>query len=187
MSAKARVAAVAALLTALGVSSAPAADNKPLDGKWKFSTEDQDQPDLSFADGTRTIFDIGCGGRFTLWAVHPLGAMTPPKDDSVAVKVTLTIGNGKTTRKLEGVLQGGFGDTRLGDHFPKTTAYVVQTDLGYDRRSLETSGDKWRKDEAALLAFLDSGSPLTISADGASYTLPPIGIADWRQRFNKIC
>jgi hypothetical protein len=187
MSATTSAAVAAALLTALVVASASAADNKPLDGKWKFSTEDQDQPDLSFADGTRTIFDVGCGGRFTLWAVHPLSSKTPPKDDSVAVKVTLTIGNGKTTRTLTGVLQGGFGDTRLGEHFPKTTAYVLQTDLGYDRRSLETYGEKWRKDETALLAFLDSGSPLTISADGASYTLPPIGIAGWRQQFNKIC
>jgi hypothetical protein len=187
MNARVLAAPVTALLIALALSSAPAADNKPLDGKWKFSTEDQDQPDLSFADGVRTIFDVGCGGRFTLWAVHPLGAKSLPMDDSVAVKVTLTIGNGKTTRKLTGVLQGGFGDTRSGEHFPKTTACVVQTDLGYDRRSLESYGDKWRKDEAALLGFLDSGSSLTISADGASYTLPPVDIADWRQQFNKIC
>jgi hypothetical protein len=142
---------------------------------------------LSFADGKRTIFDVGCGGRFTLWAVHPLAAKSPPKDDSVAVKVKLTIGNGKATRELVGILQGGFGDTRFGEHFPKTTAYVVQADLGYDHRSLETSGDKWRKEEVALLEFLDSGGPLTISAEGESYTLPPIGIADWRQRFSKIC
>jgi hypothetical protein len=94
MSARVRAASVTALLAAFAVSSAPAADNKPLDGKWKFSTEDQDQPDLSFADGTRTIFDVGCGGRFTLWAVHPLESKTPPKDDSVAVKVALTISNG---------------------------------------------------------------------------------------------
>ncbi len=134
----------------------------------------------------RTIFDVGCGGRFTLWAVHPLKSKTPPKTD-VDAKVTLTVGNGKTTRQLVGILQAGFGDTQFGDHFPQTTAYVVQTDLGYDHRSLETYGDKWRKDEAQLLDFLDSGGPLTISAEGASYTLPPIGIADWKQRFSKIC
>ena len=187
MSARSSVAV--ALLAGLAVASAHAAKNAPapVEGKWNFSTEDQDQPDLSFADAKRMIFDVGCGGRFTLWAVHPLASKTPPKDDNVAVKVKLTIGNGKTTRQLVGLLQAGFGDTRLGEHFPKTTAYVVQTDLGYDRRSLETYGDKWRKEEAALLDFLDSGGPLTVSAEGASYTLPPIGIADWRQRFSKIC
>jgi hypothetical protein len=185
-----RSAAAVALLAGLVVASAHAAKNTPpppLDGKWTFSTEDQDQPDLSFADAKRTIFDVGCGGRFILWAVHPRASKTPPKNDSVAVKIKLTIGNGKTTRQLMGQLQAGFGDTRLGEHFPKTTAYVVQTDLGYDHGGAETYGDKWRKDEAALLEFLDSGAPLTISAEGASYTLPPIGVADWRQRFRKVC
>ena len=189
MSAHAPAMGLAALLCGLLVTPAFAVDNRaaatPLDGKWTFSTEDQDQPDLSFADSERTIFDVGCGGRFTLWAVHPLASKRPPKGDDA--KVTLTIGNGKTTRQLVGILQAGFGDTRLGEHFPRTAVYVVQTDLGYDHRSLETYGDKWRKDEAELLGFLDSGGAITISAEGASYTLPPIGIADWKQRFNKIC
>jgi hypothetical protein len=186
MNARNRVVAAAALLAGFVVTSASAANNTPLEGKWKFSTEDQDQPDLSFADDKRTIFDVGCGARFVLWAVHPLAAKKPPNDEA-GVKVTLTIGNGKTTRKLTGLMEAGFGDTRLGDHYPKTTVYVVQTDLGYDHSSPEAYGDKWRKDEAALLDFLDSGGPLTISAEGASYTLPRIGISDWKARFSKIC
>jgi hypothetical protein len=189
MSARSPATGRAALLCGPLVVTALAVDNGSaatlLGGKWKFSTQDQDQPDLSFADDKRTIFDVGCGGRFTLWAVHPSASKKLPMDD--VVKVTLTIGNGTTTRQLVGILQAGFGDTRFGEHFPRTTAYVVQTDLGYDRRSLETYGDKWRKDEAQLLDFLDSGGPLTISAEGASYTLPPIGIADWKQHFSKIC
>jgi hypothetical protein len=35
--------------------------------------------------------------------------------------------------------------------------------------------------------LLDSGQPLTISADGKSYVLPPINVPRWRARFQKIC
>lgn len=187
MSSRARATAAAVLLAGLVVASASgAADNKPLDGRWRFTTKDQDQPDLSFADAKRTIFDVSCGARFMLWVVHPLSTKQAPKTDD-DVKVTFTIGNGKTKREFTGLLQAGFGDTRLGDHYPETTVYVVQTDLGYDHLSSYTYSDKWRKEETELLDFLDAGAPLTISAEGASYTLPRIGIADWKRRFRKIC
>jgi hypothetical protein len=32
-----------------------------------------------------------------------------------------------------------------------------------------------------------SGRPLTISAEGKSYVLPPVNAPRWRARFQKIC
>ena len=41
--------------------------------------------------------------------------------------------------------------------------------------------------EARLFDFLDSGQSLTVSAAGKAYVLPPIRIAGWKTRFQKIC
>jgi hypothetical protein len=38
-----------------------------------------------------------------------------------------------------------------------------------------------------LLDLLGSGQPLTISAEGKSYVLPPAKVPRWRARFQKIC
>jgi len=58
-----------------------------------------------------------------------------------------------------------------------------QGDLGH--RELE--GDKWNVLEDAFLEFLDSGRPLTITAEGKTYMLPPVNVPRWRARFRKIC
>ena len=41
--------------------------------------------------------------------------------------------------------------------------------------------------ENRFFDLLDSGHPLTISAEGKSYVLPPINVPRWRARFQKIC
>jgi hypothetical protein len=38
-----------------------------------------------------------------------------------------------------------------------------------------------------MFDLLDSGQPLTISAEGKSYVLPPVNVPGWRARFQKIC
>ena len=68
-----------------------------LEGKWKFSTEDQDQPDLGFADDKGTIFDVGCGGRVTLWAAHPSAS----KKQQDLLTTTSVGGEGAWMRKLQ--------------------------------------------------------------------------------------
>jgi hypothetical protein len=35
--------------------------------------------------------------------------------------------------------------------------------------------------------FASRGRPLTISAEGKSYVLPPVNVPRWRARFQKIC
>jgi hypothetical protein len=39
----------------------------------------------------------------------------------------------------------------------------------------------------AFFDLLDSGRPLTISAEGKSYVLPAVKVPRWRARFQKIC
>ena len=51
----------------------------------------------------------------------------------------------------------------------------------------DLAGDKFRALENRVLELLDSGQPLTISAEGKSYVLPPAKVPRWRARFQKIC
>jgi hypothetical protein len=69
------------------------------------------------------------------------------------------------------------------EEWPPNTTMFNQGDLGH--RELE--GDKWAALEDQFLEFLDSGRPLTISAEGKSYVLPPVKVPKWRARFQKIC
>jgi hypothetical protein len=119
---------------------------------------------------------IGCGHAFAIHAVYP-GA---PKPDNE--KATITIANGKTEMKLDGVIDGHFAEMS-----PPNTTHFVQFDLGFTRQDPELYGRRWKRLEARLLNFLDSGRPLTVSAEGKSYELPPIRIRGWKERFRKIC
>ena len=66
--------------------------------------------------------------------------------------------------------------------------HFVQWDLGFSRQDRELYGRRrWKRLEARLLDFLDSGRPLTVSAEGKSYELPAIRIRGWKERFKKIC
>jgi len=58
-----------------------------------------------------------------------------------------------------------------------------QPDLGEP----DLDKDKWQALENRVFDLLDSGQPLTISAEGKSYALPPINVPRWRTRFQKIC
>ena len=66
--------------------------------------------------------------------------------------------------------------------FPPNTTMFNQPDLGYP----ELDEDKWRALESRFLDLLGPG-PLTISAEGKSYVLPPVNVPRWRARFQKIC
>jgi hypothetical protein len=160
-----------AMVSCLGTSLAFAAN-----GSWKFATEDQGHPELSYSENNKSIFWVGCGHAFVMRAVYP-GA--PGKDGE---KAAITIANGKTQVNFEGTFESG-----LGDRFPPGTTYFFQSDLGYDHLDDNVYGKTWRKKEARLFDFLDSGRPLTVSAESRSYVLPPIKIRSWKSRFKKIC
>ena len=69
------------------------------------------------------------------------------------------------------------------ENWPPNTTWFNQPDLGYP----ELDADKWRALENRFLDLLGSGWPLTISAEGKSYVLPPLNVPRWRARFQKIC
>jgi hypothetical protein len=66
---------------------------------------------------------------------------------------------------------------------PTDLPFFNQADLGHP----ELDEDKWRALENRFFDLLDSGQPLTISAEGKSYLLPPVNVPHWRPRFQKIC
>ena len=104
-------------------------------------------------------------------AVYPGGA--PTQDHT---KASITIANGKTQMDFAGFTYAGPESFR-----PNTTMFN-QPDLGYP----ELDEDKWRALENRFLDLLGPG-PLTISAEGKSYVLPPVNVPRWRARFQKIC
>ena len=146
---------------------------------WSFSTADQDHPNLSYSDGRKTVFMMGCGHAFVIWAAYPDPSWRPKK---ASEKTFIAIENGKSQMNLTGVLQAGSNDD-----LPAATMYFVQSDLGYDHNSSATYGPAWQKRRAKLFDFLDSGRSLAISGAGKAYVLPAIKIADWKTRFKKAC
>ena len=109
-------------------------------------------------------------------AVYPGAA---PKEDHTPASIT--IANGKTQMDFAGFtyLLDGPGS----EDWPPNTTMFNQADLGYARDDPELYQDKWHALENRVFDFLDSGHPLTISAEGKSYVLPPVNAA----RFQKIC
>ena len=146
---------------------------------WSFSTADQDHPNLSYSDGKKTVFMVGCGHAFVIWAAYPDPAKRPKQ---VGEKAYITIENGKSQMNLTGTMQEG-----VNDDLPADTMYFFQSDLGYDHNSSAISSPAWQKRQARLFDFLDSGRSLTVSAAGKVYTLPAIRVDDWKARFRKVC
>jgi hypothetical protein len=166
-----RLLGILAVISCLGLSDAVAAD-----GTWKFQVDERDHPDLSYLDNNgKTVFMVGCGHAFAVHAVYP-GA--PKKDGE---KATITIASAKTRMDFAGEIDSGFEDG------PPDTTHFVQWDLGYRRQDPNLYEKKWHQLESRLFDLLESGQPLTISAEGHNYVLPAVNASRWRQRFHKIC
>ena len=172
----ARLLGIVAVMSGLGLSEAlPAGD--VWKGAWKFEIDRQDQPALNYYDTKgKTVFRIGCGAHFDMRAVYP-GA-SPKQDDT---KASITIANGKMQMDFAGVIDAGT------EYDPPHTTIFDQPDLGYARDDPELYEDKCHALENRVFDLLDSGQPLTISAEGKSYVLPPVNVRRWRARFQKIC
>jgi hypothetical protein len=173
--------ALAAATCCLGGSLAFAETAPPKDapikaGSWSFDTGNQGHPDLVFKDEGRMVFQVFCAHAFGLRAVYP---GMPGKDEE---KATITIANGKTIMMIKGAMENPVAPID-----PPDTTHFAQYNLGYDSQDPNLFKRKWRAEESRLLDFLDSGQPLTISADGQSFVLPPIDVRGWKAQFKKIC
>ena len=167
----AKLLGIAALVFGFGLSEAlPAGD--VWKGSWKFEFDRFDRPFLTYSDtGGKTVFRFGCGTHFEVDAVYP-GA--PPKQEHTPASIT--IANGKTQMDFAGFIYAG------PESFPPDTTWFNQAELGHP----ELNEDKWGALENRFLDLLGPG-PLTISAEGKSYVLPPVKVPRWRARFQKIC
>jgi hypothetical protein len=172
MSILARLSGIIAILFALGVSKAFPADNV-WKGAWKFETSHQGQPWLGYHDPKgKTVFLIGCGTHFEILSVYPA---TPKQDGRQSATITIASG----TKQMD---FAGFAD--VGSELtPPDVRMFDQADLG----NPDLDGEKWRALEYRVLDLFSSGQPLTISAEGKSYVLPPVKAPRWRARWEKIC
>jgi len=171
MSICARLLGIAVVSCGVGLSDGLAAD--VYKGAWKFEIDRQDQPWLGYYDPKgKTVFLIGCGAHFDILAVYPA---TPKKDGRQSA--TITISNGTTQMDFPGFSDVGSELT------PPHATMFDQSDLG----DPDLAEDKFRALEQRVLDLLGSGQPLTISAEGKSYVLPPVKAPRWQARFQKIC
>ena len=145
-------------------------------GVWTYDTKDRGHPDLTYRENGKTVFSVGCGRAFAIHAVYP----GPAKKDGE--KVSITIASGKSQMDFAGEIDSGFNSDD-----PPNATHFLQWDLGFARQDPDLFAAKWKRLEARFLDLLDSGRPLTVSAEGQSYTLPPINVPRWKARFKKIC
>lgn len=163
---------IAAIVFGLNVSGALAAGDV-WKGAWKFETSHQGQPWLGYYDPNgKTVFLIGCGTHFEVLAVYPA---TPKQEGRQGASIT--IASGKKQMDFAGFVDIGSEQT-----LPDVQMFD-QADLG----NPDLDEEKWRALEYRVLELLDSGQPLTISAEGKSYVLPPVKAPRWRARWQKIC
>ena len=176
MSIRARLLGIAFVVSGIGLSHAAHADdvwNGNVKGAWKFGIDRQDQPWLGYYDSSgKTVFLVSCGAHFDVIAVYPA---IPKKADRQSA--TLTISNGKTQMDLAGSSDVG------SDLTPPHALMFDQSNLG----DPDLDGDKFLAVENRFFDILDSRQPVTFSAEGKSYVLPPLKIPRWRVRFQKIC
>jgi hypothetical protein len=167
----ARLLAILVAASHFGLSAAVAAGGTSKDtwkDAWKFEIDRQDQPALTYYDTRgKTVFRIGCGAHFDMRAVYPAA---PKQDDT---KVSITIANGKAQMDFAGVIDAG------SEYDPPHTTIFDQPDLGYAREDPALYEDKWHALENRVFDLLDSEQPLTISAEGKSYVLPPVNVPRW--------
>ncbi len=172
MSILARLSGITVIWFALGVSGALAAGDV-WKGTWKFETSHQGQPWLGYHDPKgKTVFLVGCGTHFEVLAVYP----ATPKQDGWQ-SATITIASGKKQSDFAGFVDVGSELT------PPDVRMFDQADLG----NPDLDEEKWRALEYRVLDLFSSGQPLTISAEGKSYVLPPVKAPGWRTRWEKIC
>ena len=166
-----RTLGVLATMCCFGLSAAFAAN-----GSWTYGTEDRGHPQLVYSENGKTVFMVACGRAFGVHAVYP-GVSKKDGD-----KATVTIANSRAKTTLNGAIQND-----VGADDPPGTMHFVQWDLGYARPDPALYGTAWKMKMWRLFDLLDAGRPLTISAEGRSYKLPPIDIRGWERDFKSRC
>jgi hypothetical protein len=145
------------------------------DGSWKFGIEERGNPELRYSQKNRTVFYVGCGHAFGLHAVYP-GA-----HKNAGEKATITIANANTRMKFKGEIEARHKDD------PPSATHFAQYDLGFRRQDPDLYEAKWKRLEGRFLDLLDSGQPLTISAESRTYVLPAVNAPGWKKRFKERC
>lgn len=143
------------------------------DGGWKFEIDERGHPDLTYSENGAEVFSVACGRAFGLHANYP-GARD---GKNVAV---ITIASSKYKMAFKGEIDTGGPDD-------KRPAYFTQWDLGYRRQDPRLFGKAWHAHKNRLLNLIDSGRPLTISAENKSYVLPPVDAPNWKAQFKQHC
>lgn len=139
---------------------------------WKHQVIPNDGDVLTYSEGGKVTFYLGCGRGFALHMKYPGAA---PKEG----KARITISNGKASMAFDGEFEA---PVKVEDPVPMNFATEFrQTYLGYAKHDPAVFGKKRNAIKSRLLDMLDSRGPITISAGKDSYRLPPVDAGNWRK------
>jgi hypothetical protein len=151
-----------AIVGSIGLTSAASA------GTWKYGEDPRGNSELTYTEDGKAKFYIGCGRAFGLHVKYPGTAKK-------SGKASITIATAKAKMNFDGEFEEPSAD------LPTT---FLQWDLGFRRQDPELFGKRWKAVEKRLFDLLESGEPVTISAGGNSYQLPPNDAQGWRAPFD---
>lgn len=134
-------------------------------GSWKFEFDPQDHPSLTYSEGGKLIFLLGCGHAFALHAKYP---GTPRTSGHVSIE----IGNARARMTLRGEFEEPTGDDQTN---------FVQWDLGFARQDPDLYGKRWDKVRSRLLELIAQADPLTIASGQQRYEIPRVDVPGWRR------
>jgi hypothetical protein len=143
-------------------------------GSWKYQVIPNDGHVLTYSEGDKVTFYLGCGRGFVLLAKYP---GIPEKEGKARIAIS--------TAKASMTFDGEFEEpVEVKDPVPMNFATEFrQVYLGYLHTDPRVYGKKWLAIRARLYTMLGWGRPLTISAGKSSYRLPPVDVANWQAPF----
>jgi hypothetical protein len=159
---------LSALVALAGIALTPASAASG----WKHQVIPNDGDVLTYSEGGKVTFYLGCGRGFALHMKYPGVA---PKEG----KARITISNGKASMAFDGEFEA---PVKVEDAVPMNFATEFrQTYLGYAKHDPAVFGKKWNAIKSRLLDMLDSRGPITISAGKDSYRPPPVDAGNWHK------
>ncbi|WJR77081.1 hypothetical protein [Bradyrhizobium sp. NP1] len=139
-------------------------------GTWRHEYVSNDGNVLTYSEGGKTVFYVGCGRGFAIHVKYPATAKQEGDAD-----IAISTARGRMT------FNGDFEDPEVFKGTDFGQAY-----LGYVHSDPRVFGRKWNATKARVLNMLDSRGPITISAEGHSYRIPPVDVtSDWHKALDE--
>jgi hypothetical protein len=169
---------LAALLPFLGAAADAAG------GKWTFTHDSRDNPELTYQENGKTVFTLGEGRAIGLWIAYPGPRQPDPptSDDNDGNIVPLHEETIEIHTATDVFVMKGELTNDVPDDFNSDSTYFLQWDLGIDRASTEFANldEKWSK----FIKSLEASREIEIRTKAGNLVLPRITVKDISKQFD---